>query len=190
MKTRPHLTNQLSPKEFLDFYYLKEELVDFCRRNGLQTSGGKLEITHRIEVFLRTGERTQKSRKSSQNLVTKLKLDSLIEENIKCSEIHRAFFKEQLGTTFSFNVAFQTWLKSNAGKTYQDACDAYTRIKAEKRVTKTTIDKQFEYNTYIRDFFAANNDYSLNDAIQCWKYKKSLPGHNKYDVNDLAVLTK
>lgn len=54
--------------------------------------------------------------------------------------------------------------------------------------SKTKIGKQFEYNTYIRDFFDNNSDYSLNDAIKCWNYKKSLAGSNKYDVTDLIAL--
>lgn len=36
--------------------YRIEELVDFCRNNGLSTAGGKLEITERIAHFLDTGE--------------------------------------------------------------------------------------------------------------------------------------
>ena len=53
---------------------------------------------------------------------------------------------------------------------------------------KTTIDRQFEYNTYIRDFFNDNKDKSLEQAIKCWKYKKSLKGHNKYEKDDLKIL--
>lgn len=54
--------------------------------------------------------------------------------------------------------------------------DAYYQILEDKKKNKTTIDKQFEYNTYIRDFFHDNKDKSLDQAIQCWKYKKSLNG--------------
>ena len=53
---------------------------------------------------------------------------------------------------------------------------------------KATIDKQFEYNTYIRDFFEDNQGRSLEEAITCWKYKKSLQGHNRYEKSDLVVL--
>ncbi|WP_330370015.1 DUF6434 domain-containing protein [Butyrivibrio sp. NC2002] len=42
-----------------------------------------------------------------------------IEENIICSEVHRAFFKSKIGESFSFNVTFQKWLKANSGK-YKD----------------------------------------------------------------------
>lgn len=83
---------------------------------------------------------------------------------------------------------FQKWLKNNAGKTYKDAIEAYYRISEEKKKGKTTIDKQFEYNTYIRDFFEDNQGKSLEDAIICWKYKKSLQGHNRYEKSDLIAL--
>ena len=79
-----------------------------------------------------------------------------IEPNFVCSEKHRAFFKEHIGNSFSFNVAFQKWLKSNTGKTYKEAIVAYYQILEEKKKGKTKIDKQFEYNTYIRDFFEDN----------------------------------
>ena len=81
--------------------------------------------------------------------------------------------KEHIGSTFTFNVAFQKWQKNNAGKSYQEAITAYYQILKEKKKGKTTIDRQFEYNTYIRDFFADNKKKSLEDAIKCWKYKRS-----------------
>lgn len=80
------------------------------------------------------------------------------------------------------------WLKSNAGKTYKEAIIAYYQIREEKRNGKSQIDKQFEYNAYIRDFFADNPGKSLEEAIPCWKYKKRLQGHNHYERSDLAAL--
>ena len=56
MIERPALDKQLDSKTFRNFYYLKEELVDFCRKNGLPVSGGKLEISDRIAYFLDTGK--------------------------------------------------------------------------------------------------------------------------------------
>ena len=43
-------------KTFRDFYYLREELVDFCRKNDLPVSGGKIELPHRSAYFLDTGK--------------------------------------------------------------------------------------------------------------------------------------
>ena len=59
-----------------------------------------------------------------------------------------------------------------------------------KKAGKPPIDKQFEYNTYIRDFFAANPGKTLPQAILCWKRKKALAGHNRYEAADLAALNE
>ena len=189
MAERPVLDKNLDSKTFRDFYYLKEELVDFCRKNGLSVSGGKIELTDRIAYFLDTGEAlpalTVKKKTPSVSDITE---DTKIEADFVCSEKHRAFFKEHIGNSFSFNVAFQKWLKSNTGKTYKEAISAYYQILEDKKKSKTKIDRQFEYNTYIRDFFADNQGKTLEDAIKCWKYKKQLKGHNRYERSDLAAI--
>ena len=113
---------------------------------------------------------------------------TLIEDNFVCSQKHRAFYEEHIGKQFSFFVSFQKWLKSNSGKTYGDAIAAYYQLLDEKRKGSSAIDKQFEYNTYIRDFFADNKGLSLQNAITCWNKKKSLPGHNRYEKTDLSAL--
>ena len=189
MNERPELNKKLDTATFRSFYYLKRELVDFCRENGLPTSGSKAELTDRIAYFLDTGNVLKPSakRKTAVNIGT-LTEDTVIESNIVCSEKHRAFFSEKIGKSFSFNVPFQKWLKANAGKTYGDAIRAYDRILEEKKLTKTEIGGQFEYNTYIRDFFADNPGKSLHDAIVCWNYKKGLPGHHRYEQSDLCAL--
>ena len=48
MDTRPILNKTISIKDLKEFYWLKEELVKFCRIEGLKTTGGKIEITKRI----------------------------------------------------------------------------------------------------------------------------------------------
>ncbi len=186
MSDRPNIDKYLDGNTFRSYYYLKEELVEFCRSNGLPTSGGKIEITDRIAHFLDTGEIISIKRKAKPKAdIKEITEDSLIEPNFICSENHRAFFKKKIGRQFSFPVAFQKWLKSNTGKTYQQAIEAYHQILEDKKKGKTTIDRQFEYNTYIRDFFADNEGKSLEEAIKCWKYKKSLKGHNRYEKSDL-----
>ena len=189
MTDRPDLSTTLDGTTFRNYYYLKEELVSFCRKHGLPTSGGKLDLTERIACFLDTGKVIKPTPKTKKSVpVGDISEDTLIEPNFVCSEKHRAFFKEKLGSTFSFNVLFQRWLKENAGKTYKDAIDAYYRILEEKKSGRTKIDKQFEYNTYIRDFFDDNKGKTLEEAIKCWKYKKTLPGHNRYEKSDLTAL--
>jgi hypothetical protein len=155
----------------------------------LQASGGKIELTERIAHYLDTGERLVAGKKHGKTDVSgTITLNSIIEPHFVCSEKNRAFFKEQIGKSFSFNVMFQKWLKCNSGKTYQEAISAYHQTIIDKKEKVTTIDKQFEYNTYIRDFFEKNKNLTVGDAIKCWKYKKSLSGHYSYEKSDLAVL--
>lgn len=186
---RPVLNKTLDSNTFRNFYFLKEELVQFCRENGLPASGGKAEITQRIARFLDTGEIAPASNtKRKTPSPADIQLDAPVESDFVCSEKHRAFFKEHIGKSFSFNVSFQNWLKANAGKTYREAVAAYHQILAEKKKCKTPIDSQFEYNTYIRDFFADNKGKTLADAIKCWNYKKQQPGHNRYEREDLVAI--
>ena len=189
MRERPKLNKELDAVTFRSFYYLKQELADFCKENRLPASGSKAELTDRIAYFLDTGNvlKPTAERKTAVNIGT-LTEDTVIEPNIVCSEKHRAFFSEKIGKGFSFNVPFQKWLKANAGKTYGDTIRAYDRILKEKKQTKTEIGRQFEYNTYIRDFFADNPGKGLHDAIVCWNYKKGLPGTHQYEQSDLCAL--
>ena len=187
---RPKLEKGLDEQTFRSFYYVKEELAGFCREHGLPVSGGKAELTDRIAHYLDTGEvRAAETASRKKAEVGEITAESLIEPDFVCSEKHRAFFKEKLGKRFSFNVAFQKWLKENAGRTYGQAIEAYVRILEEKKTKKTIIGKQFEYNAYIRDFFADNAGKSLEEAIRCWKYKKGLQGHNRYERADLIALS-
>lgn len=186
---RPILDKNLDSQLFTEFYYLKEELIQFCRDYNLPTSGGKIELTNRIQQYLKDGSVLKINKKQRAVEVDQtFSLATVILPHMRYSEKHRAFFKQYLGPTFSFNVPFQRWLKENSGKTFQDAIDAYPILLDIKKKQGAAIDKQFEYNTYIRDFFQDNKGKSLEDAIKCWRYKKSLQGHNKYEKSDCNVL--
>lgn len=184
----PKLTKDLNPEEFRQYYFLKEELKDFCRSEGLKVGGSKGDLEKRIIHYLETGDELEEVcvRQYSRESSSKISLDSKLGENFKCSEDKRAFFENEIGSGFKFKVKFQKWIKSNPDKTYRDAVDAYFEIQNSNE--RTEIGKQFQYNQYIRDFFEDNNDKSLDDAIKCWKYKKSLKGHNRYEESDLEAL--
>jgi len=115
MNERPILHKNLDIQIFISYYYLKQELVLFCRQEGLQTTGGKEELSDRIAYYLNTGRmKISKQVKRTSRGVVEISEDSIIEENIVCSDQHRAFFKSSIGDGFSFNVLFQKWLKLNA----------------------------------------------------------------------------
>lgn len=187
---KPEITKNLKSSEFTQYYFLKEELKDFCRKEGLKVSGSKNELEQRIIHYLDTGKELNnvKPKKANPHSSHKISLDSKIGENFKCSESHRQFFEDEIGPTFKFKVQFQKWLKSNPDKTYEDAIKAYNTISNSKE--KSEIGKQFQYNQYIRDFFKDNENKTLKDAVTCWNYKKSLKGQHKYEKSDLKILKR
>lgn len=183
---RPSISKKMTPEIFQDFYYLKEELVAFCKSENIPTSGNKEILTERIVEYLKSGQIKESPKNKKATIIpNELTVNSIIEQNIVCSEVHRKFFLKEIGAHFKFKVAFRQWLKSNHGKTYAEAISVYPAISTKK---PTKIDSQFEYNTYIRDFFLENKNRNLSDTINCWRYKKGLPGHNKYESEDLKAI--
>lgn len=184
---RPNLTKDISVQIFKDFYWLKEELQSFCRKNGMSASGSKTEISDRIETFLRTGEIKNPVRKSKGNRKAvpqvNLSLDTVISENHRCSQDVRAFFKTVI-PNFHFSTYIQNYFKNNIGKIYRDVVDAWYKEEERKKDPsyKKNIAPQFEYNKFIRDFFADPNNQgkSREEAIEVWNKIKKLPGSNKY----------
>lgn len=112
-----------------------------------------------------------------------ISFDDIIQQDVVCSQELRAFFVEHLGKGFHFKAEFQDWLHNNAGKSFREAVEAYHSIEHPKE-----IKPQFEYNQYIRDFFADNKGATLKDAIRCWHWKKIQPGTHRYETTDKDIL--
>lgn len=197
-KKRPLLTKDLLPCNFAAFYWLKIELVDFCKTCDIDTRGAKKDLTKRIMHYLETGKKLPfiskiSKPKSSFNWKTEtLTPDTIITDIYRNTENVRNFFKNHIGSHFSFNTLFMNWMKQASGKTLQDAIIAWEQIRIEKKNTQSNheIGPQFEYNTYIRDFFRNNKTRSRQDAIACWNWKKKQRGSNVYDISDLNYLKK
>ena len=101
MSERPELSASLDAETFRGYYYLKEELVAFCRRNHLPASGGKTELIERVADFLDTGTvsrpRTKRKAPARGRTITG---QTVIEPDMVCSEAHRAFSAEKVGRGF------------------------------------------------------------------------------------------
>lgn len=52
---------------------------------------------------------------------------------------------------------------------------------------RPVLDRNLDSKTF-RDFFADNQGKSLEEAVKCWKYKKQLQGHNRYEKADLIAI--
>ena len=188
---RPALTTSISVADFRAYYWLKQELVDFCRQHGISSNGGKIEIAQRIEQFLATGaiEQPIKSgrKHQPQPMNEALTLDTVIHEGFVCTQRHRTFFTS-IEPHFHFSTFIQNYIKANVGKTYRDIIATWHEHEhAKKRGDlQTSIAPQFEYNQFTRDFFndPKNKGKTRRDAIRAWKVKRSLPGDNRYSPDD------
>lgn len=191
---RPRLTKDITIKDFKDFYWLKAELVQFCKEIGIAYSGGKIEIAQCIQTYLESGT-IIKSNDQKRNKTTskfnwnneKLTSETRITDNYKNTENVRDFFKQQIGQNFKFKVQFMNWMKNNVGKTLGDAVEQYkllNEVLSDKMKAKE-IAPQFEYNTYIRDFLAQNKLLTKAHAIKCWNLKRRQRGTNKYEHDDI-----
>ena len=99
MEKRPALTKDISLKDFRDFYWLKEELLDFCRVEQLDKRGGKIELTKSIEKYLETGIK-EVAKVEKQKCLSKfdwnsekLTLETIITDNYKNTENVRGIFQ-------------------------------------------------------------------------------------------------
>lgn len=195
---RPALTEKISLQDFKNYYWLKEELVHFCKKLRINSSGGKIEITKRIVVFLSTGKIVSKI--SSKKTYSKfdwnkqvLSHRTIITDNYKNTENVRRFFEKQIGLHFYFTTQFMQWMKKNVGKNLKEAVVQWNKLYELKKSTKNKknkLDPQFEYNQYVRDFLQDNPNLKIKDAISYWKIKRSLPGSRKYEKNDLLLLKR
>jgi len=193
---RPQLNKTISVNDFKEFYWLKKELVQFCRSEGLAKQGSKVELSTRIEFFLKTGNKDLNLAKGIKPIskfnwsTEKLGLKTIITDTYKNTENVREFFEEQLGPSFKFNVKFMKWMKEHVGQTLEDAIKEWKRLKlmTKSNSVPKEIAPQFEYNRYIRDFLKDNPDKKRQTAIQFWKIKRSKRGDNVYRKSDLDLL--
>ena len=193
---RPKIERIKSGEELRKWYWLKQELVDYCKLKKISYVGGKFEILDRIADFLNheadsTRNTGRKQIKSKLNWSKEtLSLDTVITDSYKNSQNVRSFFEKHCGDKFRFNIAFMNWMKSNFGKTLKDAIVEWERIATSSRDKKfkSEIPKHNQYNQYIRDFFADNPDKTIKEARHFWKLKKQLPiMYHKYERSDLDL---
>ena len=103
MSSNSHKLNKdLKVSEFKEYYFLKEELKEFCREEGLKISGSKSQLEERIIYYLDTRKSLDDSKsiknhanKTNLNKATdseEITLDSILGEKLKCGEDKREFF--------------------------------------------------------------------------------------------------
>ncbi|MEM6725871.1 MAG: DUF6434 domain-containing protein [Bacteroidota bacterium] len=195
---RPPFEQIQSGAEFNQWYWLKTEMIEICQQIGLPTHGRKFDLRDRIMYALDHDGQVQpkapKAKKSSTFNWAKaeLTLETVITDNVSFGPNFRRFMKSQIDSKFSCHSDFMDWVKSNPGKTLQDAVDQYLSLEARKQDPnfKRTIADNNMYSQYTRDFLEANPGKTLKDAKHFWLLKKELPmkkGFVRYEPGDLQL---
>jgi SAP domain-containing new25/Domain of unknown function (DUF6434) len=176
MTDRPPLDSNISAEDFKAFYWLKEELMGFCRGYGLPTSGSKQVLTERIVVFLTTGSapvpKPAAKRRSVGKMPERFTREMVIGSGWRCSQALRAFFLQEIGPQFHFNSVMRDFIKDGAGRTLQEAIAAWEAERSQPK-TEKEIAPQFEYNRHFREYFKTHPGATREEAIAAWKVKRA-----------------
>ena len=198
---RPEFENIKSGEEFNKWYWLKEELVDICKRSGLPYTGRKFDLRDRIMYALDHNGKV-KPAPVKKKIVSKfnwakseLTLETTITDNVSFGPNFRRFMKSQVGEKFSCHSDFMDWVKANIGKTLKNAVDEYHRL--EKRKENPDFQRKIAdnnmFNQYTRDFIKDNPNENLKSARKFWLLKKQRPTKNgfvRYERSDLKLKGK
>ncbi len=192
---RPLLTDALTAEEFLAWYWLKAEMVDFCRRNGVSPSGSKLEIQHRIvERLKRQADpsvghaaailaKPSRPTRSVAPMPLEFNLDMTIGRGWRCGPALGAFLRKEFGTGFRFNAAVREFIHQGEGRRLGDVIFCY-RESVKPDAEKREIPAQLEYNRHFRAYFQQNPGATRAEAIEAWWAKRNsrktdLRGHGR-----------
>lgn len=168
---RPLLTSALAEAEFHAWYWLKAELAAFCRAEGLLASGSKLELAAHIAAHLASRPLPARAprRCRAARMPSTFHAETIIGEGWRCTQALRGFFETQCGKNFAFNEPLRTFIATGQGHTLADALAHYRQsLVAAPR----PIAKQFEYNTHMRAFKAANPSGTHAAAVSAWWRKR------------------
>lgn len=181
---RPKLNLQTTPNDFLSYYWLKEELINFLREHNLSTTGSKQDLTTKISQFLATGIREnkppQKLVKRTNTMPKTFTRRSMIESGWRCSQELRAFFEQEIGIHFHFDSVMRDFVHHGTGKSLNEAIETWEEAQRNP-IQEKTISPQFEYNRHIREYFKTHPQAKLKEAIQAWNVKKK----EKRSVNNI-----
>ncbi|MEO0558831.1 MAG: DUF6434 domain-containing protein [Bacteroidota bacterium] len=170
--SRPALDLSLAAEDFLDYYWLKAELVAFCREHSLPVSGAKTELVDRIAAFLRDGTILRPSparRPRAEPMPEALSLDTEIGRGWRSGQRLRAFFEAEVGPSFRFNQALVDFIRDGEGRTLGEALDAW---RASKASGPRVIPRQLEYNRHMRAYRAEHPNATPEEVRDAWWEKR------------------
>lgn len=173
---RPRLSPVLTGSELLRWYWLKDELTDFACTLGVRSTGSKELLTQRLAAALDGRPFTEPAAKRAaggKQLSGALTASTVIPKGQRCSQVVRAWFIDQVGSSFGFDSQMREFFANADGtQTLQDAYNHYldTREQGQK-----SIDSQFEYNRFTRAWYTEHPEGSREELIEAWHDYRSRP---------------
>lgn len=172
---RPALDPALTSAEFSRWYWLKTELAEFARSQGISASGGKEQIAQRITALL--DGRPQPSRpvakRSTRQLAGPLTICTTIPKGQRCSQLLRGWFTEQLGPGFHFDAHMRGYFAAADGTS--TLAGALAHWHETRTAESLEIGRQFELNQFTRTWFAAHPDGTREQMHAAWQVHRALP---------------
>lgn len=173
---RPTLSPEMGGAELLRWYWLKDELTGFARSLGLRSSGGKELLTQRIVAALDGqpfAEPAGRRAGGTAQLSGTLTASTPIPRGQRCSQPVRAWFAEQLGASFRFDGEMRAFFANTDGT--QTLQDALAHHHATRGQGPQSIDAQFEYNRFTRNWHASHPDSSREGLLRAWQQYRGRP---------------
>jgi hypothetical protein len=173
LSQRPALTAALTEAEFRSWYWLKEELVAFCRAERLPYSGNKSDIENMIIARLSGAPYRPNctAKRQTVKMPTSFKLDDKIGDGWTCNPALGAFFREHAGKGFHFNKAMRDFIHGGAGRTLAEAVACY-RASIAPGQPKREIAASLEYNQHTRAYYADHPGATREEVIAAWWAKR------------------
>ncbi|MEE3314390.1 MAG: SAP domain-containing protein [Treponema sp.] len=182
MEERPSFEAIKSFDEFSKYYWYREELIEICRKLGIDSSGLKAELNHNIEEYFKGNlippkARESKSRKTTRNIPPEdlTPETSLLECGFTFGPKFRDFFSAQTGIkNFKFNVDMVASVKkvretNDLNFTLGDLLDIFYGKASYVKYDKVSL----QWNKFVQDFCAdeatSNFPNKLKTAAALWK---------------------
>lgn len=170
---RPELNSRLSAVEFRSWYWLKSELLTFCRSEGVNATGSKPYLADRIAAHLDGAALhipTQPPRNGT--MPNEFTLETVVGEGWRCNRALGEFLRSQCGSGFRFNAIVRNLIHTQPGVTLADVVNSYLAGATSGRLA-ADIPVQLEYNRHTREFYANNPGASRQQVIEAWWARRS-----------------
>ncbi|GAA3767656.1 hypothetical protein GCM10022379_39260 [Micromonospora maritima] len=176
MTDRPPLTHVRSGSELRRWYWTLAELTELARTMGVPRGGGKLALVERLAAALDGTAAPEHARRagSARQLGPPVTVDTVIPAGQRCSQVLRAFFRDQVGKGFVFDEFMRAFIRDGAGRTLGDAVSHWYDTRAEA-ARERPVAAQFEFNAFLRQWRRAHPQADRAAALAAWQEHRSRP---------------